>query len=407
MSINAAAVPYAASRPYSAYRWVVMGVAWAAYVISIMDRQAWSNVAASVGQDFGLPVAALGVFVTAFLVGYVASNVVGGVVADWIGPRRLISFALLPMGLFTFLFGTAHSVAAGMAIQACMGLLAGADYAAGLKLVLSWFRRSDRGLATGLFMTATSFGVVFANLLVPTLLQAIGWQDVYRVLGAATALAGVVCFVLLRDAPAGATAEPPARPDLRLVLRDRDLVLLALAGFGALWGTWGFAFWANALMVRGHGISPVDAGFVVASFGVGAIVAKPVIGFISDRMGGRRKPSALVCLVLFVAALLVFGRMDTLTGFRLVAPALGVAAFVYSPMLSAMVAETAGTKLAGSALGITNAVWQLGSTVVPLAVGVVFASTGSFFAAIAALAAGPALAILLLVPVREARQDRP
>lgn len=403
MSTKVSAVPYASAPPYSAYRWVVMATAWAAYVISIVDRQAWSNVAASVGQDFGLPVAALGVFVTAFLAGYVVSNAAGGVMADWIGPRRLISFALLPMGLFTFLFSTAHSIAAGIALQACMGLLAGADYAAGLKLVLSWFRRTDRGLATGLFMTATSFGVVFANALVPTLLGTIGWQNVYRVLGAGTAVAGLACFALLRDAPAGA-AEPYARPDLRLVLRDRDLVLLALAGFGALWGTWGFAFWANALMVRGHGISPVDAGFVVASFGVGAIVAKPVVGFISDRAGGRRKGLALACLMLFVASLLVFGRMDTLTGFRVVAPVLGVAAFVYSPMLSAMVAETVGPLRAGSALGITNAVWQLGSTVVPLAVGVVYGTTGSFFAAMAALAVGPAAAVLLLLPVRERRE---
>ena len=157
-----------------------------------------------------------------------------------------------------------------------------------------------------------------------------------------------------------------------MLLRDRNLVLLSLAGFGALWGTWGFAFWANALMVRGHGVSVVDAGLVVASFGVGAIVAKPVIGFISDRLGGRRKLPALVCLVLFVATLLLFGQMTTLGGFRLVAPVLGVAAFVYSPMLNVMVAETAGRALAGSALGISNAIGQLGSTIVPLAVGAVY-----------------------------------
>ncbi len=386
---------------YSPYRWVIMGTAWAAYVISIMDRQAWSNVAASVGGGFGLPVAALGVFVTAFLAGYVVSNAAGGVVADWIGPRRLISFALIPMGVFTFLFGGAKSVTAGIAIQLCMGLLAGADYAAGLKLVLSWFRRTDRGLATGIFMTATSFGVVFANAVVPTLMEAIGWQDVYRVLGGFTALAGVACFALLRDAPAGSDLPTGIRPDIRVLLRDRNLVLLSLAGFGALWGTWGFAFWANALMVRGHGVSVVDAGLVVASFGVGAIVAKPVIGFISDRLGGRRKLPALVCLVLFVATLLLFGQMTTLGGFRLVAPVLGVAAFVYSPMLNVMVAETAGRALAGSALGISNAIGQLGSTIVPLAVGAVYGGTGSFSAAIWALAVGPALAVLLLLPVQD------
>ena len=399
MKISTAAGVTAGS--YLPYRWVIMGAAWAAYVISIMDRQAWSNVAAGVGGGFGLPVAALGVFVTAFLVGYVVSNAAGGIIADWIGPRRLISFALIPMGAFTFLFGGIRSVTAGIAIQLCMGLLAGADYAAGLKLVLSWFRTTDRGLATGIFMTATSFGVVFANAIVPPLMEATGWQNVYRVLGGFTTLAGVGCFLLLRDAPPGSDMPTGVWPDIRVLLRDRNLVLLSLAGFGALWGTWGFAFWANALMVRGHGVSVVDAGLVVASFGVGAIVAKPVIGFISDRLGGQRKLPALVCLVLFVATLLLFGQMTTLGGFRLVAPVLGVAAFVYSPMLNVMVAETAGRALAGSALGISNAIGQLGSTIVPLAVGAVYGATGSFSAAIWMLAAGPALAVLLLLRVQD------
>ena len=391
---------------YSRYRWVVLASTWGAFVISIADRQAWSNVAANFGQEFRLPVAALGIFASAFLAGYVLSNVAGGLLADWIGSRRLIAGALLPMGLLTFLFSTAQTITAGLIIQACMGLLAGADYAAGLKLVLAWFRRSDRGLATGLFMTATSSGVALANLVVPTLLVSIGWQNVYRVLGIATAMVGVLCWVLLRDAPPGDVTPASLRPNLRPLLRDRDFLLLALAGFGGLWGTWGFAFWANALMVRGHGISVVGAGLVVASFGLGGVVGKPLIGLISDLIGGRRKLIAVLCLAIFAVSLLVFGSLETAAQFRLVAPVLGAAAFVYTPMLGIMVAETAGPPLAGSALGITNATWQLGSTVAPLGVGLVYGATGSFSWAFVTLAAGPALAVIVLMQAKERPNNR-
>ena len=63
------------------------------------------------------------------------------------------------------------------------------------------------------------------------------------------------------------------------------MILLGLTGFAAFWGTWGFAFWANALMVRGYGLTAVEAGFVMSLVGVAAILGKPLIGFLSDWWG--------------------------------------------------------------------------------------------------------------------------
>jgi nitrate/nitrite transporter NarK len=50
---------------------------------------------------------------------------------------------------------------------------------------------------------------------------------------------------------------------------------------------------------------------------------------------------------------------------------------------------------------VTNAVWQLGSVIVPVAIGAVFQMTGSFRAAFAALAAGPLAGAVLMSFVRE------
>lgn len=140
---------------------------------------------------------------------------------------------------------------------------------------------------------------------------------------------------------------------------------------------------------------------MVAIFAFGAIVSKPLIGWLSDRLGGRRKMLSVICLFFFVAALLVFGLLSTPLAFMLMALPLGVGAFAYSPLLAALVTEVAGKTLSGSALGITNAVWQLGSAIVPLVVGVVFQSTGSFEAAFVALAVGPAVGALALLFVSE------
>jgi hypothetical protein len=102
---------------------------------------------------------------------------------------------------------------------------------------------------------------------------------------------------------------------------------------------------------------------------VGAIAGKPLVGLISDWFGGIRKIPIIICLLSFCGMLLVFGVLTTELQFQLAAPFLGVVAFVYSPLLGAMVTEVAGLRRAGSATGITAGLWQMGSVIVPVAVG--------------------------------------
>ena len=389
-------------RPSAApYRWVICAMAWAIFATSFVDRLAWGNLQLQAGHSLGLGLAGLGAFVSAFYVGYVLSNALSGFAADRFGGRLVLSLCTLALGAATLGFGFVRSAPEGLALQAVMGLAAGADYAGCVKLLTRWFAPRERGRAFGIWYTASSLAVVLTNALVPHLARDLGWHGTYHVLGLGTLALGVLCWLALRDAPGGAASQAGARVSARALLKDRDILLVSLAGFGALWGTWGFAFWSNALMVRGHGLPPAQAAGIVALFGLGAAVAKPIIGWLSDRLGGRRKPPALICLAAFVLLLLVFGHLQTASAFRLAAPFLGVAAFGYSPMTTALVAELAGVEAAGAASGVTNAFWQLGNVLVPLAVGYVFQASGSFMAAFATLACGPALAVVALVAVRE------
>jgi sugar phosphate permease len=365
-----------------------------------MDRLAWANVAVTAAQSLGLTVATLGSFVTAFYVGYIAANAFGGFFTDLLGGRLMVSLALIPLGIFTFLFGRTTSITYGLIIQAIMGVAAGADYAASIKLMAGWFGMKNRGRAMGLYLTGTSFGVMLTNAIVPTFLKFFGWHGAYYVLGIITTAFGIACFILLRN-PISEDTKKQAKPDFRLLLRNRDLRFLALAGFGGYWGAWGFAFWANALMIKGYHLSAVQAGLATAMFGIGAIIGKPLIGLLSDLLGGVRKVPAISCLLGFSASLLVFGCMHDYRSFLIVAPFLGLTSFTYTPLLASSIAEAAGQNLAGSATGLTNTMWQLGNVIVPLVVGSVFQRTHSFFAAFAILAAGPVVGAVAMAFVND------
>lgn len=384
----------------SSYRWVILALAWFALLIGFIDRLAWGNVALDVGHALSIPLAALGAIVTAFYIGYVVSNAVFGFVADALGPRLTLSAGLMVLGVLTVAFGFSHSFIQAICIQTLMGIASGVDYSAGVKLNAAWFAKVERGRAFGIYMTATSLAVTVTNSIVPTLSHQLAWNGAYYVLGVATVIAGFVCLALLRDAPQVEASAADRKPNFSALLRKRDLLLVAIAGFGAMWGTWGFAFWANALMVKGGGLAPGQAAGIMVLFGIGAIISKPVIGWISDWLGGKRRTPTIVCLAAFALALLGFGYQTTSEGFRYMAPILGLVAFVYSPLMGAIIAEVSGAELAASATGIINALWQIGSVIVPLAVGAVFQATGSFPAAFVALAIGPAFGALVMLFVR-------
>ncbi|MGH9680161.1 MAG: MFS transporter, partial [Candidatus Acidiferrales bacterium] len=385
-----------------AFAWVVLFFAFGVYTLTFIDRLAWGSVAASAGASLGMSVAALGVFVTGFYATYVISNAAGGFLIDWVGPRRMVLLGLVPLGLLTFLFGYTPSVLIGLILQAGMGIAAGIDYTACIKLVASWFPLRTRGKAMGLFMVGSSLGVVLTNAVIPTLLNHFGWRGAYKCLGALTILWGVAAYLIIRNGPS--RQKSSAKPDYSLVFRNRNLLFLALAGFGAFWGIVGFTNWASALLVKGFHLSLVRAGFVVALFGVGAMLGKPLIGFVSDWLGGRYKSLSLFCMGSFAVMLLLFGRMSTETAFLYLAPFAGLTCQWSIPLMATMITEELTVTLAGSATGLTNAIWQLSGAIVPIAVGRVFQATHSFSMAFLVLAAGPAAGVLVLLFVQERKR---
>jgi sugar phosphate permease len=377
----------------------VLFVVWVAFLLSYVDRVAWSTVAAPVGHSLGIAVALLGAFVTAFYIGYVLANVVGGILTDTIGGRKTLVWALIPLGIATFCFSFTHDLITGFSIQFVMGIAAGADYSAGVKVITAWFGK-DRGRALGLYSTATSLAVVVANAIVPTLATSFSWQTAFRFLGVVTLAWALACVFLLRDSPSKVPSVRITRTEVSALVTNRNLILLAFAGCGALYATVGFAAWGNALMTKQYGISPVTAGSITALFGIGAVVAKPLLGWLSDLLNGATKFLSIACLVCFAAMLLVFGQCSTVTQFYTVAPFLGAVAFGYTPVLIAQVTQASGAKSAGAAAGLTNAVWQSGSALAPIVVGQVYAASHSFSAALVTLAAGPICGAILLVFVR-------
>ncbi|WP_434668176.1 MFS transporter [Paraburkholderia sp. A3BS-1L] len=388
------------SQTDSRFRWIILLVIWSAFTVSCIDRFAWASIAALAGHALGFKLALLGSLTTAFYVGYTVSCSVGGVLADRLGSRATLAASMFLLGLLTFGFSFIHSFAASIALHMLMGFAAGAEYGATIKVLTIWFAK-DKGRAFGIWATGTSVSVVLANAFVPRMAVNYGWQSAYQVLGGATLIFAVLCVLLVKNAPIGHAVPRTTAAQIASLLKNRNLLIVALGGAGALYGTLGFVAWANALLTVAHGLSPIVAGSILMWFGVGAFASKPLFGWLYDAASGYAKLVAVADLVIFVVLLAVFGNCSSNTGYFLLAPFLGAAAYGYTPLLIGLYTQASGPRLAGAAAGFVNTVWSVGSFASPIIAGYVFAHGRSLDMTIASIAAGPLVGALVLCFVRK------
>ena len=256
----------------------------------------------------------------------------------------------------------------------------------------------------GFLMTASSLGLSVANLFVPVLARDYGWQFSFFVAGLLPlgTLAFSWHFLKERTSIRQDQTQISLRfwQDVLTLAQNRGLMITGLAGFCTMWATWGTATWANTYIHKSFNLSLVQAGALMSAFGLAAILSKPIAGLLHDLLSGKRKYLLFVMLISFGLLLLWFGFNKNIEILYILAPFLGIAALVYSPVMSTLVGELVAPNLVGTAIGFVNAIWQLGSLISPMVVGSVIDVTNNFFYAFATLAADPMAGGLIMVDMR-------
>jgi sugar phosphate permease len=390
----------------------VLLVAWMAFLFSFVDRLSWSSMMPIASKALAMNLVQAGSFSTAFYIGYVITQLPGGLLTDRFGYRKVLLGSFLVMGVFTGLMGTIHSYGQGYLFRILAGAGSGAVFSACVRALFDWFSGAGRTTAMGFFMTASSLGVTVVNWFVPHIAETQSWRMAFYVAGLLPLVGFVVGLLLLREPQQALPLEK--RPvqsgrafwrDVALLTRNRNLMITGLAGFCAMWATWGTQTWVNTYINKALHVSVTQAGFYSSLMGMAALFCKPLIGALSDLTGARRKTMLFWTLIFFGPVLLWFGANRSLSLLIALAPIVGIVSFIYSPIMNTFIGELVEERLVGTATGLVNTIWQLGSMLSPLVVGNVLQSTHSYLNAFATLAAGPIVAALLVLLVRE-KQDK-
>ncbi|MDP6510427.1 MAG: MFS transporter [Dehalococcoidia bacterium] len=317
-----------------------------------------------------------GLIVSAFAIPYGFSQLPMGWLADRLGRRLLLSLGMMGIGVVAFIIGLSISYWQLLALLALLGLLGGAYHPSAAPLISAAVPSNRLGRALGLHLMGGSASFFLTPILAVTISLliipggestaigrlmaemglrepiALGWRGPFAILAIPTFLAGLLFLKLLRPQPGAVSAAPPKKAE-KGALRDLVRRLGPLVGIGILaqsitMSITGFAF--TLFLVDKHGITPAYAGYFLALIYGAGLVAAPVGGALSDRLG--RKPIILFSVLATGPIIYLFTIVPYGFGLLALAIMLGLVMYMRQPVLESMVVQGVPAHRASSFLGI-------------------------------------------------------
>ena len=166
------------------HRWLVVGLLLVATTINYLDRQVLGLLKPVLADRFEWSQVDFARMVMAFTLAYAIGLLIAGRVIDRLGTKIGFSVMVVVWSLAGMAHALARNVQTFMAARFALGLGEAGNFPASAKTVAEWFPKKERGIATGIFNSGPSIGVMVSVVLVPLILTSYGWQAVFWITGA-------------------------------------------------------------------------------------------------------------------------------------------------------------------------------------------------------------------------------
>lgn len=287
---------------------VVWGTAVAAYVVAVLHRSSFGVAGVEAVERFEVGAAVLGTFVMLQLVAYTAMQLPVGVLLDRFGARALIATGATLMASGQLLLALTDDVGPALAARVLIGAGDAATFISVLRLVAVWFPPRQVPVLTQVTGLIGQTGQVVAAVPLVALLHQAGWRSAFLGLAAVGLLAAVLVWGVVRDGPGGGPARPPL-PGARALVAPLGAVARTPGTWLGFWSHWvtGFSLnvfvllWGFPFLAVAQERTPAEAGALMTVAVVSAMVAGPVVGFLTGRHPLRRSWMVLAIAVALLA----------------------------------------------------------------------------------------------------------
>ncbi len=294
------------------YGWVVWGCAALFYLYEYILRVSPSVMTQDMALDFGATSTMIGVIASYYYYAYVPLQIPCGIIVDWLGARRVITFSAILCTVGSFMFSYATTVEAAKIARFLMGAGSACAYLSTMKVASVWLRPEQFAMIAGVTMMMGTLGGLFGGAPFAYLIESYGWREAMFILASCGISVILVCWFLIKDS---ASNEPQSTESggllvgLKSVVRNPQSWLIGIYGglmyvpisaFAELWGT--------PYLMRLYNISNEKASLSSAMVFVGMALGCPLFAAISDKIKSRIKVmswAALLTIPPFMAVIYI------------------------------------------------------------------------------------------------------
>jgi len=329
-----------------------------------------------IAAGLGLTYAQAGGLVTVFHAAAFAANAGSGAVVDIRGRRVLVQSMALVAGAGSLMaMGLAERALLLVPLVVLIGLTNNLWHPAAISY-LSQRYPGNKGYALSIHTLGASVGDAIAPVAAGSILLLASWR------GTASAMAlpvfGVAALLLVtlnrldrendRAAGAGSGLGDYFKGVAALVRNRAVIGLCAMAGFRSMTQS-GLLVFLPLYLADVLKVSPVVLGAALMGMQLGGMIAGPVAGIASDRIG--RQPVTFLCLS---AATAIIAALTFVTGivlFVAVVSVLGLALFAVRPVIHSWALDLAPGNMGGSMVSLLFGTQSALSALVPVGGGLI------------------------------------
>jgi NNP family nitrate/nitrite transporter-like MFS transporter len=261
-----------------------LALATVAFAVAFTAWGLISPLASQIQKDLGLDNTATSVLIAVPVLLGSLLRIPMGILTDRFGGRRmftaLLLFTLLPVAFM----GIANSFWTYVLGGLFLGT-AGASFAVGVPFVNRWFTPDKQGLALGIYGIG-NIGTAVAAFSMPALVNAFGGRaGAFWIYLIPVTIMAAIFWLFARDAPG--LVKPKSLNDSLAVVRSEEMAwILSLFYFLTFGGFVAIANYLPKLLVDWFHLDKGDAGLRAAGFTVVATLARPLGGWLADKVGG-------------------------------------------------------------------------------------------------------------------------
>lgn len=167
----------------SGFRWWIISLIAVATVINYIDRNALAVMWPAVARDIGAGKEDYALLVTIFMVFYALGQSLFGKIFDVVGTRMGFAISIIVWSLSIAAHSTVRSMAMLGVLRGTLGISEAGNWPGATKANATWFPRSERAFAQGIFNAGASLGAIVSAPLVAILFGFVGWRTTFLIVG--------------------------------------------------------------------------------------------------------------------------------------------------------------------------------------------------------------------------------